>query len=200
MKRTSELKRTPFRPQPVKEPKRRQRKCIVKTCRALFDPRSITHKTCSPACAIAHVEAEKARQCRKERQEGLTKLKRRADWMKEAQTALNAWIRLGRDAGKPCISCGRHHTGQLHAGHYLARGSHPNLSLCENNLALQCQPCNVHLSGNQRLFRIGLIARIGLAAVAALESDNTPRHYSIDDLKAIRDLYRTKLKALKAST
>lgn len=197
MKRT-EIARTPFRPQPVKEPKRRQRKCAVKSCRTLFEPRSITHKTCSPACAIAHVEAEKVRQCRKERQEGLAKLKRRADWMKEAQTALNAWIRE-RDRELPCISCGRHHTGQYHSGHFLARGSHPNLALVEDNLAKQCQPCNVHFSGNQRLFRIGLIARIGLDRVEALEADNMPRKWTVDELKAIRDEYRAKLKALRSN-
>lgn len=196
MKKTP-LARTPFRPQPVKEPKRRQRRCAVKTCRAMFEPRSMTHKTCSPSCAQTYVEHEKARKLRKERQEGLSKLKRRADWMKEAQTALNAWIRE-RDRELPCISCGRHHTGQYHSGHYLARGSHPNLALVESNLAKQCQPCNVHLSGNQLEFRRGLIARIGLAAVEALEADNTPRKWSVDELKAIRDEYRQKLKALKA--
>jgi hypothetical protein len=203
---TSELKRTPLargdsqikRPEQAKEPKRRARKCV--TCRTPFEPRSMTHKACKPECAAAHVEAEKARQIKRERQEGLAKLKRRADYFKEAQAALNKWIRLVRDAGKPCISCGRFHQGQNHAGHYLARGSHPHLALVETNLALQCMPCNVHLSGNQLAFRRGLIERIGLEAVEALESDTAPRKYSIDELVAIKVHYTAEVrKALKAT-
>ena len=46
-------------------------------------------------------------------------------------------------------------------------------------------------------YRIGLIARIGREAVEALEADQTPRKWSIDELKAIRDHYRAKAKALE---
>ncbi len=194
MKRT-ELSRVAFKRSIPAEPKRRMRKCALQTCRNPFEPRTMTHTCCSPACAEQFVVAEKVRKDRKERQEGLAKLKRRADWMKEAQAALNAWIRLVRDAGKPCISCGRFHTGQNHAGHFLARGSHPQLALVEDNLALQCQPCNVHLSGNQLMFRRGLIERIGVARVEALESDNTPRKYSIEELQAMKASYRAKIRA-----
>lgn len=181
----------------VKEKKVRVRKCAVKTCRKLFEPRSMTHKVCSPECSAVHVAAEKARVVRKERQEGLAKLKRRADWMKETQAALNAWIRLVRDRDLPCISCGRFHEGQFHAGHYLARGSHPHLALVEMNLAKQCQPCNVHLSGNQLQFRKGLIERVGLATVELLEADMTPRKYTVDELKAIKADYMQRLKGYR---
>ena len=110
------------------------------------------------------------------------------------QAALNKLIREVRDAGKPCISCGRYHQGQNHAGHYLARGSHKHLALVENNIALQCMPCNVHLSGNQVQFRRGLIERIGLEAVEALESDQLDRKYSIEDLKALKAEYQRRIK------
>lgn len=187
------LKRTAFKPrEPSKEPKRRVRKCII--CRDQFEPRSMTHKACKPECASAHVEREKARKDRRERQEGLAKLKRRADYLKEAQAALNKWIRLVRDRDQACISCGRFHEGQWHAGHYLARGSHPHLALVESNLARQCQPCNVHLSGNQLMFRRGLIDRIGLPAVEALEADQTPRKLTIDEIKAIKADYTRRIR------
>lgn len=179
-------------PKPVKEPKRRTRKCAI--CREQFEPRSMTHKCCTPQCATALVEKEKASKLRKERQEGLAKLKKRADYFKETQVALNKWIREVRDAGKPCISCGRHHEGQNHAGHYLSRGSHPHLALVEANIALQCMPCNVHLSGNQLQFRRGLIERIGLEAVEALESDQVARRYTIDELKALKAEYQRRIK------
>ena len=43
-------------------------------------------------------------------------------------------------------------------------------------------------------YRIGLIARIGLEAVEALEADNTLRRYTADELRAIKTMYREKLK------
>jgi hypothetical protein len=182
---------------PKAEPKKRTRKCALPSCRQPFTPRSMTHKACGPACALALVEMEKARKDRRERQEGLEKLKRRADYMKEAQAVLNRWVREVRDAGKPCISCGRHHEGQYHAGHYLARGSHPHLALVELNLAKQCAPCNVHLSGNQIQMRRGLVERYGLHVVELLESDTTPRKYTIDELKAIKAEYLKRLREAK---
>lgn len=46
-------------------------------------------------------------------------------------------------------------------------------------------------------YRIGLIARIGLSELEAIESDNAPWKYSIDDLKRIKAVYKQKLKCLK---
>ena len=193
-----EMVRTAFkRSDSAKESKRRTRKCA--TCREPFEPRSMTHKTCKPECAAALVERNKALVIKRERQQGLAKLKKRADWMREAQTALNKWIREVRDAGKPCISCGHTDHGQkFDAGHYITRGSRPNLALEELNLARQCHWCNVHLSGNQILFRRGLVARIGLAAVEALEADTTPRKYTVEQLQAIKADYMARIKQAKA--
>jgi hypothetical protein len=196
LKRTAELKRTAF-VKSLLEPVARVRLKTCAACKLKFIPARPLQKCCSGACAQQHVAAEKARKAAKERREGLAKLKTRADYLKDAQTALNAWIRLGRDLYEPCISCGRHHDGQYHAGHFLSRGAHPNLALVEANLAKQCQPCNVHLSGNALNFRRGLIARIGMEAVEALESDDTPRKYSIDELKAIKTQYVAKLRHLR---
>ena len=46
-------------------------------------------------------------------------------------------------------------------------------------------------------YRAGLIERIGLDEVLALEADQTPRRYSADDLRAIRDKYRKKARELR---
>jgi hypothetical protein len=175
------------------------RKCAVKDCRKPFAPRSITHKACGPECAADIAAAERKRLDAKQTRERKQALKSRADWERETQAAVNAYVRLIRDADKTCISCGRWHDGQWHAGHYLSRGARPGLRYVEANIAKQCMPCNVHLSGNQVNFRPGLIARIGVAAVEALEADDAPRKYGIEELKAIRDEYRGKLKALKVS-
>ncbi len=208
--RRSELKRTAFKraaplavkPAPAKkpsgEPKRRTRKCALASCRLPFEPRSMTHKACSPGCAEELGVLEKARVLRKERQAGLVKLKRRADWLREAQAVFNSYIRARDEAaGLPCVSCGRHHQGQNHAGHFLSVGAHPARRFDERNVWLQCQPCNVHLSGNALNYRRELVRRIGLAAVEELEADVAPRKYSIEELQQIKTTYAAKLKLVK---
>lgn len=188
------------RAEPKPERKVRTRKCAVQTCRTPFAPRSMTHKCCSPACAEQFIAVEKARQDRKERQEGLAKLKRRADYLKEAQVSFNRFIRK-RDqlAGFMCISSGRplDWTGNaVDAGHYRSTGSAPHLRFNEDNCHAQSKHDNQYKSGNAVDYRIRLILRIGLARVEALEADDTPRKWTIDDLKAIRAHYTEKYKQL----
>ncbi len=187
---------------PTKEPKYRQRKCALFSCRALFAPRSMSHKCCSPICAQAYVEAEKARKDRSERQAGLAKLKRRADYLKETQAAFNSWVRE-RDANQPCICCGRVgtsvqglHTHGWDSGHYRSVGSAPHLRFHEDNVHRQLVYCNRNRSGNAVDYRIGLIARIGLERVEALEADNVPRKHTVEELLALKAHYRAKLKEL----
>lgn len=141
-------------------------------------------------------ERQEAKIERKATKEAKDRLKSRADWMREAQAAVNAYVRE-RDKDLPCISCGRHHQGQYHAGHYLSRGAHPELALDPRNIYKQCAPCNNHLSGNQINFRKGLISRCGIELVEWLEGPHEPKHYTADQIKAIRDEYRKKLKELK---
>lgn len=193
----AELKRTA----PSAEPKRRMRKCAIKSCRAPFAPRNMMHKCCSAPCAHDFAIAERVRKERSERQEGLRKLKRRADHITDTQTAFNAFIReRDRLAGHPCISSGLPldwSGNNVDAGHYRSRGSAPHLRFDERNVHAQSKQQNRYASGNAVDYRIGLIARIGLAAVEALEQDDTPRKWTVEELLAIKAEYRAKLKQLK---
>lgn len=119
-------------------------------------------------------------------------------WMKRAQSAFNAWVRA-RDAGQPCISCGRYHQGQSHAGHYRPAGSNPELRFEPDNCHLQCAPCNSHLSGNLTAYRPALIAKIGLERVEWLEGPHEPKRYRREDYQAIEAEYKAKLKKLQSS-
>ena len=67
----------------------------------------------------------------------------------------------------------------------------------ERNVHKQCAPCNTHLSGNAVLYRIALIYKIGTVGVDWLESHHEPKHYTIDDLKAIKNVYCVKTRKLK---
>lgn len=124
------------------------------------------------------------------------KLKSRADHLREAQAAFNEFIRW-RDWDRPCISCGRFHDGQYHAGHYRSVGSHPELRFDEDNVHKQCAPCNNHKSGDVVNYRINLVAKIGAAAVARLEGPHDARKWTVEEIKAIKALYRTKARDAK---
>lgn len=162
----------------------------------------MTHKACGAECGQAHMEAEKARKLKRERQQGLAKLKRRADYLKEAQTAFNAWVRL-RDDALPCICCGKFSDstagvgGKWDAGHYLSRGSHPHLRFDERNVFKQRKGCNRPGGTTAASFRLGVIKRISLEAVEALESDQAERKWTVPELQAIKLDYTARLKQLK---
>jgi hypothetical protein len=175
-------------------------------CRQTYERKRMGQKSCeSVPCAIAAGQARKAKEAAKKAKAARAeirvrkeKAKTRRQWINEAQHAVNAWVRE-RDRDLPCISCGRHHEGQYHGGHYLSTGARPGLRFDPRNIWKQCQPCNTHLSGNLLNYRIGLIAKIGMDAVEVLEADHTVKKWSIDELREIRDTYRADLKRLKAA-
>lgn len=152
---------------------------------------------CGVRCARQVPIVKRLRESRADRKRR-DDLKSRSAWVREAQTAFNAWVRE-RDAELPCVSCGRMHDGQWHAGHYLSTGARPELRFDPANVHKQCQPCNTHLHGNLVLYRLGLIKRIGLAEVERLEGPTAPQKLTVSDLRAIRDEYRSKAKALRAA-
>ena len=125
-------------------------------------------------------------------------VKTRSEWIREAQTAFNAFIRE-RDKGLPCISCGKHHTGQYHAGHYFTTGAHPERRFQEINCHKQCSVCNNHLSGNLLEYRKGLIARYGQEYLDELEKPVPQIKLTIEDIKDIKNKYKKELKELQSS-
>lgn len=189
-----------------KQPK--PKKCRVATCRASFVPQRLGQAVCSPKCALATVEVQKAKEKkslaqadRREIKVRKEALKTRGDHIREAQQAFNEYIRT-RDqaAGHFCISSGKPldwSGNAVDAGHYRSVGSAPHLRFDERNCHAQSKQDNRFLSGNAVDYRIGLIARIGQEAVDALESDQSVRKYTVDEIKAIKAEYRAKTKELK---
>lgn len=179
----------------------RPKKCRV--CRETYTPSKALQVVCSPSCALLHAKqkGEKERKAlakieRKAIREAKEKIKPRAAYMKETQSAFNAWVRA-RDADQPCISCGRHHQGKYDAGHFRSVGSNPALRFEPLNCHKQCVPCNRHKSGNAIEYRINLVARIGADAVAWLEGRHEAKRYTIDDLKEIKTKYRAMARRLR---
>lgn len=172
-------------------------------CGQLFAPEREAQVVCKPTCAMKKVKADKAAerailQARKEA------IKTIADRMQEAQKAFNDFIRA-RDAGRPCICCGKPFEadkpgGAVDAGHFISRALAPHLRFTEDNCFAQRKNCNRPGGARHGAFRAGVIARIGLAAVVALEADETPRKWMHQELIAVRALYVGKLKELKKGT
>lgn len=188
--------------------KPKTRKCAI--CRSTFEPRSMTHKACSPDCARAVAkrdrEAKERKNARIERAADRVKalaLKPRKWWLAKAKTPLHAYIRA-RDEGKECISCDTilRNTGKpggdYDAGHFRSVGSAKHLEFDERNIFGQCKHCNDHLKGNQLEYERRLRLRKGDDYVDALKADQEPRHLTIADFQQIEATYKAKLKALRA--
>jgi hypothetical protein len=179
-------------------PAPRTKKC--KACREPFVALRPLQSACSPACA--HALAAKVRE-RRERAENAArreKLKTRRDYIREAQQAVNKYVRL-RDFGLPCISCGatpeQKRGGTMDAGHFRSVGSAPHVRFYTLNLAKQCTVCNRHLGGNAVEFRRGLIARLGLAKVEAIEAMQGSPKWSIDYLKRLKKIALKKARRIE---
>lgn len=181
-------------------------------CRGKLDTGQRIHPACidgyaeAQAAKAARTEAKKARDAAKV-ERALTKKRKEAiktipELIKEAQREFNAYIRA-RDRDQPCICCGLPlGTGEVggayDAGHYRSTGSASHLRFNEDNVHAQRKQCNRYGAGRAVDYRTGLIARIGVARVDALEMDNTPKKWTREYLVEIRDTYRKKLKEVKA--
>ena len=118
-----------------------------------------------------------------------------------AQTAFNAFIRA-RDKDKGCFVCGKPFPanragGSFDAGHVRSRGAAGHLRFNELNCHGECKECNASFGAKPHQIKAGAIQRIGLEAYEALESDNTPKKWTREELKEITQTYRRKLKELQ---
>nr|WP_315448026.1 recombination protein NinG [uncultured Pseudomonas sp.] len=196
---------------PLKSGAPRRKRCPE--CRVMFMPARDGQAVCGEIeCAIAHGQSEKGRAIagkalaevgRREIKIRKEKLKSKADHLREAQTAVNEYVRL-RDAHLPCISCDSMPndndlmTGsRWDAGHYRSVGACPELRFEPLNIHRQCVKCNRNLSGNAVEYRIRLVQRIGAETVAWLEGPHEPRKYTVEEIKTIKADYRAKTRELK---
>lgn len=143
-------------------------------------------------------QVKKEKDDRKRLRERKQELRPRAWYLKEAQKWFNKFIRL-RDSREACISCGRYHQGQYHAGHYKTVSAAPELRFEELNCHKQCAPCNNHLSGNIVNYRPSLIKKIGIDKVEWLEGAHKPKKITIDELKDLIADYKSKCKELEVN-
>ena len=181
-------------------------------CRAKLETGQRIHAECIAPWADAQAEKAKRAEAKKARMAAKVErasIKARKEAIKtipalirEAQIAFNAWIRA-RDFTQPCISCDAPppdlsglHAGR-DAGHYRSTGSASHLRFHPDNCHAQCVHCNRWGAGRAVDYRIRLIRRIGPARVEELEADNAPHKWTREELIAVRDTYRAKLKDIQ---
>lgn len=180
---------------------RREGKCKAAGCGRIFLKARPLQRVCSPRCAQTVAETKRVKAEIAEAKRKLAGMRTQPQWVKLAQASVNAYIRL-RDAGKPCICCGRFpqsngsRGGDWDAGHYRSRGAAPELRFDERNIHAQLKQCN-RRAFDTAAYRANLIVRIGLAAVEELEGPHPPKQWRIPDLIEIRDAFKAKTRALK---
>lgn len=206
LSRNKQLVRTGFKPpEPKPSPGARKRKC--QHCKTPFQPFRALEAWCSPECgaevAKARLAKQRAKQQRKERAETKAKL---AEYetipqlKARLQTVFNTFIRL-RDDAYPCICCGKWpkgdgalHGGQWDACHWKGRGAHDHLRFNEDNVHKGLKDCNKY---GHTDYRGGLIKRIGLERVLALEADHAVVKWDRDWLRERISHYQRRVRELK---
>ena len=178
-----------------------------KVCGVSFTPSKPLQKVCGFGCAVDLGVSERAKadkraaiKNRRETKAKLDAMRKKPELVKLAQTAFNKFIRA-RDAGKPCISCGKPLQaatigGAFDCGHYRSVGSAVHMRFVEDNAHGQCKHCNRHLAGNHVAYRAGLIERIGLRDVELIEADNTLRKYTREALIELARHYNAEARRL----
>ena len=167
-----------------------------KNCKDKFEPIRFNHKFClKDECIKAFVEEVKVKQWKETKTRMKNNLKTTQDWLKEAQTIFNKYIRL-RDNGLWCVSCNQM-PKKKNCGHYFSSGGHSNVRFDEDNCHLQCEHCNTFLSGNLLNYQIGIQKRIGAQKLLELqERAHITKKWSVDELKEIIRIYKNKVNLL----
>lgn len=109
---------------------------------------------------------------------------------KVTKVVVHSMIRL-RDKGKPCISCGCQWSDEFEAGHCYASGKFFSIRYHFDNIHGQCFTCNNSKRGNESKYHLRLPDRIGVESYERLkelaaEDQRTEKHWTKDELKAIR--------------
>jgi hypothetical protein len=189
------------------------KKCRV--CPSKFQPFSSTQVVCSGYCDIKLRRIKKEKAFDAETARRREAIKTQSDLVKEVQDAFNKFIRA-RDWDKPCITCGEFEakpvgTSMWDAGHFKSKQSHGHLRFNELAVHREHSSCNRYtpkrgaVNRNDDMthdtaYRVGLVERIGLAAVEVLEGPHELLQLSKDDLRDLRTEYKRKAKeALKHS-
>lgn len=164
------------KPPPPKMKPPKPKNC--KNCGAEFNPFKSTERVCSLQCALAGAKvvvrgqnkAAVDKVMKELKVKFKTKHKNLSEYEAEAKKEFQRWIRE-RDANLPCISCGSSTSNPFwDGGHFKKAELFSGVIFNEDNCHKQCRKCNYFLNGNELAYRDGLIKKIGVERVEALET------------------------------
>lgn len=179
------------------------RKC--KVCKTAFEPTQPFQTWCCPdhgflIAAGKLDKIKKAAQVKERRADQVTreKLKSKAQWAREAQDAVNKYVRL-RDAHLGCVSCDKPASwdGQWHASHFRSIGAASAVRFNLWNIHKSCSICNNWKSGNLSEYEPRLREKIGAEKVDWLRTQNQLSAHSIDYLKRLKIIFKKRAKRLE---
>lgn len=169
----------------------------------------MTHKVCgNPDCAVQYGLTLQAQRLDKERKAvrrdtkiRLERLKSPSDIANDIQPIFNRCIVM-RDklAGHGCISCDTKKAGiQYCAGHFRSRGATSALRFNPDNVFLQCNKnCNSSRGGNALEAEKRILVRIGAERLEAVKNHNEVKHWTREELYALKAKFLAWEKVLKA--
>jgi hypothetical protein len=169
-----------------------------KFCKKEFTQFNSTISVCGYQCAIEwgklHPKKTSIKRVNSEiKSEAKNKLKTQAQLRNPIKLHFQKWVRM-RDIKEPCISCGTT-KAKWDGGHYLKAEIYSGVIFDERNVNKQCSYCNQYLDGNTAAYRQGLIKKIGLEAVIALEelaNETRTKKWTIEELQQIKNKYKIK--------
>ena len=144
------------------------RKC--KSCQKEYTPTKQAQPKCLPCIQQAEKD-KKFQSLKKQLKKPLKQVKKPKPKIDPKWKKIADFVKL-RDAGKPCISCGKF-AGKYEAGHFISRATCKALYYEPRNIHAQCWQCNNNHQKQQETyinFRNGLISRYGIEYVEWLES------------------------------
>lgn len=146
-------------------------------------------------CIIAKEKPKKTKWAKKGRKKTPLENKENIAW-----GWFSKWLRLSssKKGFCTCYTCGAiKHWKDTDAGHYIKR-QHKALMFDERNVKPQCKKCNQFEGGRQDDFAVHLIKDYGEGILQELDRIKWQyyKQPTMEDLKALRDKYHEKFKAL----
>lgn len=155
------------------------KKCKWSKCGKEFIPNRTTQKVCNYVCAVGYNHEKLEEKERKKTNELVKAFKENtktlANYKFDLQTTINKIVRL-IDKGHPCISSGANNY-TMHAGHYFSVGGHENLRFNLLNIFGQSDAENTWKSGNETMYRKGLIKTFGIELMNEIDDLQVRYHY-----------------------
>lgn len=183
-----------------------------KVCRKPIPGRRSTLQTKCIPCVLAEANARDRAAAKAQRQAAIDErvkfrarkdaLKSRSDWAREAQAAVNRYVRLlALSKGEGCYTCGARPDqafGHVYdASHFRSVGSAPHLRFWVPQIRICCIPCNRHKGGELLAFRRALVAEHGPEWVEALEARQEVAKFTVDYLIRLKRIFTRKANRLE---